>query len=143
MTCVWLGWTENCVGKMDSKRASSDGFVCVNADAYDADKGQCQMDKCEAFGLGKGCTRCPDVRVRFFCMGQQPDEDTCCPYAQDACSKRSSLRSALAGLPSDAAKRDVIANILHEVEDALPLTSTRGEDSADLDKVDQVQQQTN
>jgi len=109
---------------MDSERVTSDGFVCVNADARTADKTQCQMNSCEAMGLGPNCTRCPDVRVRFFCMGQQPDEDTCCPYAQDACNKRSSLRTVLAGLPSDDAKRDVIANILHEVEDALPVASS-------------------
>jgi len=54
-------------------------------------------------------------------MGEQPAEDTCCPYST-ACSgaRRSSLRSTLARyFRSDDERRDVIANILHQVQDVL------------------------
>jgi len=103
-----------------SSRAKSCGFKCYNADARSADKSNCNRRQCDAFGLGSECARCPNVRVKFFCMGQPPDADSCCPYST-ACSRRSrpSLRAALAKFGSDAEKRDVIANILHDVQDVL------------------------
>jgi len=112
-------WTENCVGKMDP-HVSSCGIACTNDIALNADKTNCNKDQCSAYGLGKDCNHCPNVRIQFFCMGEKPDRNTCCKYSS-ACkgTSRSSLRSALSIFRSEAEKRDVIADILYEVEDAL------------------------
>jgi len=105
---------------MDSSRVTSCGFKCLNSDARYADKSNCKMDQCRAFGLSSDCTRCPNIRVQFFCMGQQPDASRPCPRSSDSgVSGRYSLRSSLAVFRTDEEKRDVIANILHEVEDVL------------------------
>jgi len=111
------GWTENCVGRFDSHNVTSCGFKCFNNNARYADKSKCRTDECGAFGLNADCTRCPDVRVKFFCMGQKPNADAPCPHFTRR--GRSSLRSALTVFGTDEEKRDVIANILYEVEDVL------------------------
>jgi len=55
-------------------------------------------------------------------MGKQPGRDArcSCPWWADYCWRRSSLRSTLARyFRSDDERRDVIANILHQVQDVL------------------------
>lgn len=120
-TCV-CDWTEKCVGKTDP-HMSSCGFLCTNDEALHADKTYCNKDQCSAYGLGKDCNKCPNLRVQFFCMGEKPDPNTCCPYSS-ACQSSGdrSLRSSLSIFSSEVEKRDVIADILYEVEDALQPT---------------------
>lgn len=101
---------------------TSCGFTCINADARFADKTNCKRDQCRDMGLDRECARCPNVRVQFFCVGQKPDVGTCCPYST-ACSRRSGLRAALSVFGTDVEKRDVIANILYEVQDVLEPTN--------------------
>ena len=116
-------WTENCVGKTDS-HMSNCGFACTNYDALNADKTHCNKAQCGTYGLGKDCNHCPNMRVQFFCMGDKPDPNTCCGYAPWACrdSGSRSLRSSLSIFHSEVEKRDVIADILYEVQDALEPT---------------------
>lgn len=111
-------WTdiENCVGPLNG--VTSCGFQCLNVDAYEADKSNCKTSQCATFGLGNECTKCPDVRVQFFCVGQKPSVDKCCPYST-ACSRRFNLRSALDSFHTDAERRDVIADILDDVKGVL------------------------
>ena len=107
---------------MDSRRVSNCGFTCVNMYARFADKTNCKKDQCIAFGLGSGCNRCPNVRVKFFCMDQKPNEYTCCPYST-GCRTRFSVRSALGKFGADVEKVDIMANILYEVNDVLEPTN--------------------
>jgi hypothetical protein len=122
-------WTdvESCIGPVDSNYASACGFYCRNDDAKNFPKTSCNTDKCVAYGLGEGCTRCPDVRVQFFCIGEIPDETRCCPYsAQCSAYKKDDLRSSLRAIGDVALRTDVIAGILSDVKDVL---EEREEDS--------------
>ena len=105
---------------MDSKRATPCGFKCVNREAASAPKTGCDTSKCEDYGLGKNCVRCPDVRVRFFCTNELPDEIACCPYS-DGCQNngKRDMRSALEAIADIDARRDAAAQILNEVRAAI------------------------
>jgi hypothetical protein len=116
-------WTdiENCIGPMDTSRVSECGFTCLDKSAKDFPKtDKCDIAKCVDYGLGDGCNLCPDVRVRFFCMGQAPPENQCCPYSS-GCTTSSikNLKEALKEVENVDTRYDVIAGILSDIHQVL------------------------
>jgi hypothetical protein len=124
-------WAEiaKCIGPMDSKRQTSCGFRCVNKKAAAAPKTGCDKSRCVEFGLGKGCTRCPNVRVQFFCTGTKPNANECCPYSK-GCSieGRRDMRSALEAIKDIDARRDAVAQLMVDVRAALTVDDDDGGD---------------
>jgi hypothetical protein len=85
-------------------------------------KTNCDLSKCEWYGLGVNCTRCPDIRVKFFCTGTKPDENQCCPYS-NGCSVegKTGLRESLEQVEDMEERKDIISGILLDVRSALDI----------------------
>ena len=105
---------ENCVGPITG---SSCGVMCVNAQASSFPKDNCAKDQCNANGID-GCITCPDVTARYFCLGTPPPVDQCCPYAK-GCKKGTHLKTQLEDVENIDDRRDVIAEILEDVKEAV------------------------
>jgi hypothetical protein len=110
---------EGCIGPMDSSRVSSCGFRCINEDAKKFPKTSCDTARCIPYGLDEGCVRCPDVRVQFFCLGEQPDENRCCPYSSQCMAFKDDLEADIRAIEDTVQRHDVIAGILANVKQVL------------------------
>jgi hypothetical protein len=110
---------EKCIGPIAGK-VTGCGFKCSNLEVMNYPKTNCDLSKCEWYGLGKDCSRCPDIRVKFFCSGTKPPEDQCCPYSQGCTVEgKTGLRAALEDIEDMNERKDIIAGLLIDVRSAL------------------------
>lgn len=118
-TATWAD-IDNCAGS--AIKVTSCGVKCINQDVQNFARGpSCVVDNCPAYGLYTGCSRCPNVKVNFFCAGTKPPTNVCCPYS-DGCTKGRSLEhlgETLQEMLDVQERRDVVANILEEVREAI------------------------
>jgi hypothetical protein len=113
VTGTW-GDIEKCIGPLTG---TSCGVTCVNTQASKFPKTDCAKDQCDANGI-QGCGQCPDVTVQYFCLGTAPPVDQCCPYSNN-CKKGKDLKTQLEQVENLDDRRDVIAEILENVKEAV------------------------